>query len=154
MKKILFILFFSVFVVGAAFVIYLKSHPPLVVNGYTNTDGNPNIRLIEIENKGIKELHLQTILVDEQLPESAALIVSKSEPFEVGTKIDNNPNITAHKLTQVRIYPSQYIDRKAIGQQPQHYAIQVHATKFQKVKIQYSYLKIPFTLTAELQANS
>ncbi|MFJ5766700.1 hypothetical protein ACIP9C_15210 [Lysinibacillus sp. NPDC093210] len=154
MKKILFILFFSVLVVVAAFVIYLKSNPPLVINGYTSADGNPTNRLIEIENKGIRELQLQTILVDEKYPESAKLIVSKSEPFEIGTKIENNPNMTFHKLTQVRIFPSQYIDRQAIGKQPQHYAIQVNATTIQKVTIQYNYLKIPFTLTAELQPNN
>ncbi len=154
MKKIFFVFFFSVLVVGATFVIYLKSNPPLVVNGYTSVNGNPDIRLIEIENKGIRELKLQTILVDEKYPESAKLVVSKSEPFEVGTKIENNANMTFHKLTQVRIFPSQYIDRQAIGKQPQHYAIQVNATSIQKVTIQYNYLKIPFTLTAELQANS
>jgi len=48
MKKIFFVFFFSVLVVGATFVIYLKSNPPLVVNGYTSVKGNPDIRLIEI----------------------------------------------------------------------------------------------------------
>ncbi|MCS1384125.1 hypothetical protein [Lysinibacillus sphaericus] len=154
MKKIIFILFFSVLVVGAAFIIYLKSNPPLVVNGYTNADGNPSIRLIEIENKGLRELQLQSILVDEKLPDNAKLVISKSEPFEVGAKIENNPNMTFHKLTQVSIFPSQYIDRQAIGKQPQHYALQVHATAIQKITIQYKYLNIPFTLTAELQSNT
>ena len=153
MKKIIFILFFSVLVVGAAFVIYLKSNPPLVVNGYTGANGQPSI-LIEIENKGLRALQLQSILVDDKLPGSAKLIISKSEPFEVGTKIDNNPNLSFHKITQVQVFPSQYIDRQAIGKQPQYYALQVEATTIHKVTIQYTYLKIPFTFTAKLEANN
>ncbi|MFJ7666461.1 hypothetical protein ACIQXI_05095 [Lysinibacillus sp. NPDC097195] len=149
MKKIIFILFFSMLVVGAVFVIYLKSHPPLVVNGFTSANGAIQI---EIENKGIKELQLQSILVDDKLPAEAKLIISKSEPFEVGTKIDNNANMSFHKITQVKVFPSQYIDRQAIGKQPQYYALQVDATAIHKVTIQYKYLKIPFTLTAQLQA--
>ncbi|WP_249650533.1 hypothetical protein [Lysinibacillus sp. D4A3_S15] len=56
-----------------------------------------------------------------------------------------------HKLTQVKVLPRSYIDQQAIGKQPQHYAVQVKAADFKKVKIQCEYLRIPFTLTAELQ---
>jgi len=152
MKRIIFTLFFSVLVVGAVFIIYLKSNPPLVVNGYTSTNDNQAI-LIEIENKGLRELQLQSIFVDDTLPTSTKLLISKSEPFEMDTKIDHNPNISFHKITQLGIFPSQYIDRKAIGKQPQYYALQVDATSLHKVTIQYNYFKIPFTLTVELQAN-
>ena len=56
-----------------------------------------------------------------------------------------------HKLTQVKILPRAYIDQQAIGKQPQYYAVQVKAADIEKVKIQYEYLQIPFTLTAELR---
>ncbi|MGE7093639.1 hypothetical protein ACQKII_19715 [Lysinibacillus sp. NPDC048646] len=152
MKRLLFVLFFSLFVVGAVFIIYLKSNPPLVINAYTSFDDNPAVRFIEIENKGLREIQLQSIVVNEKPPESVELVVSKSEPFEAETKIEGNPNFTFHKIKQVNIFPSQYIDRQAVGKQPQHYALKVNASEARKITIQYEYLKMPFTLTAELQA--
>ncbi|MFJ7734021.1 hypothetical protein ACIQXF_19355 [Lysinibacillus sp. NPDC097231] len=151
MKKILFVLLFSVLVVGAAFIIYLKSNPPLVVNSYTSPKGDSTIRMIEIENKGLREIQLQQILINDKVPENVELVVSKSEPFEAETKLAGNPNITFHKLRQVNIFPSQYIDRQAIGKQPQHFAIKARASDMKTITIKYDYLKIPFTLTAELR---
>ncbi|MGE7674418.1 hypothetical protein ACQKMV_12655 [Lysinibacillus sp. NPDC094403] len=152
MKKVLFVLIFSVLVVGAAFIIYLKSNPPLVMKSYMNPTDDSSIRIVEIENKGLREIELQQILVNDKVPENAELVVSKAEPFEAETKLVGNPNITYHKLRQVDIFPSQYIDRKAIGKQPQHYAVKVEAPTIKKITIKYNYLKMPFTLTAELQA--
>ncbi|MFJ6210282.1 hypothetical protein [Lysinibacillus sp. NPDC092081] len=151
MKKLLFVLLFSVLVVGGAFIIYLKSNPPLVMNSYTNSTGDSTIRIVEIENKGLRDIKLQQILVNDKVPENIELVVSKSEPFEAETKLVGNPNITYHKLRQVNIFPSQYIDRKAIGKQPQHYAVKVEAPNIKTITIKYDYLKMPFTLTAELQ---
>ncbi len=151
MKKVLFVVFFSLFVVGAVLIIYLKSNPPLVINGYTSLDDNPTVRFIGIDNKGLREIQLRSIVVNEKHPESVELVVSKSEPFEAETKIEGNPNFTFHKLQQVKIFPSQYIDRQAIGKQPQHYALKVNASDIQRITIQYEYLKMPFTVTAELQ---
>jgi len=93
MKKLLFVLLFSVLVVGAAFFIYLKSNPPLIMNSYMNPTDNSTIRIIEIENKGLREVELQQILVNDKVPENAGLVVSKSEPFEAETKLVGNPNI-------------------------------------------------------------
>ncbi|MDM5248182.1 MULTISPECIES: hypothetical protein [unclassified Lysinibacillus] len=151
MKKILFVLLFSVLMVGAGFFIYLKSNPPLVMNGFTNLTDDSTTKIVEIENKGLQEIELQQILVNDKLPENAELVVSKSEPFEAETKLEDNPNITYHKLRQVNIFPSQYIDRKAVGKQPQHYAVKVEAPDIKTITIKYNYLKLPFTLTAELQ---
>ncbi|WP_375200652.1 hypothetical protein [Bacillus sp. RS11] len=152
MKKILFILLFSVLMVGAGFIIYLKSNPPLVMNSYTNPTDDSTIRIVEIENKGLHEIQLQQILVNDKMPENVELVVSKSEPFEAETKLEDNPNITCHKLRQINIFPSKYIDREAVGKQPQHYAVKVEAPNIKTITIKYNYLKIPFTLTAELQA--
>lgn len=154
MKKILFVLLFSVLVVGAAFIIYLKSNPPLVMNSYTNATDGSTTKIVEIENKGLRDIKLQQILINNKVPENVELVVSKSEPFEAETKLVGNPNITYHKLGQVNIFPSQYINRKAIGKQPQHYAVKVEAPKIKKITIKYEYLKMPFTLTAELQATN
>jgi len=154
MKKLLFVLLFSVLVVGAAFIIYLKSNPPLVMNSYTNPIDDSTIKIVEIENKGLRDIKLQQILVNDKVPENVELVVSKSEPFEAETKLVGNPNISYHNLRQVNIFPSQYIDRKAIGKQPQHYAVKVEAPTIKKITIKYDYLKMPFTLTAELQATN
>ncbi len=151
-KNTICVVFFSLFVVGAILIVYLKSNPPLVINGYTSIDDNSTVRLIEIENKGMREIQLQSIVVNEKLPESVELVISKSEPFEAETKIEGNPNFTFHKLKQVKLFPSQYIDRQAIGKQPQHYALKLNTSDIQKISIQYEYLKMPFTVTAELQA--
>jgi len=151
MKKLLFVLLFSSLVVGGVFIIYLKSNPPLVMNSYTNSTGGSTIRIVEIENKGLRDIKLQQILVNDKLPENVELVVSKSEPFEAETKLVGNPNITYHKLRQVNVFPSQYIDRKAIGKQPQYYAVKVEAPNIKTITIKYDYLKMPFTLTAELQ---
>ncbi|MGE7944052.1 hypothetical protein ACQKNB_18405 [Lysinibacillus xylanilyticus] len=150
MKKILFVLLFSVLMVGAGFIIYLKSNPPLVMNSYTSPNDS-TIRIVEIENKGLNEIQLQQILVNDKLPENVELVVSKSEPFEAETKLEDNPNITYHKLRQINIFPSKYIDREAVGKQPQHYAVKVEAPNIKTITIKYNYLKLPFTLTAELQ---
>lgn len=151
MKKLLFVLLFSSLVVGGAFIIYLKSNPPLAMNSYTNSTGDSTIRIVEIENKGLRDIKLQQILVNDKVPENVELVVSKSEQFEAETKLVGNPNITYHKLRQVNIFPSQYIDRKAIGKQPQYYAVKVEAPNIKTITIKYDYLKMPFTLTAELQ---
>lgn len=151
MKKLLFVLLFSSLVVGGAFIIYLKSNPPLVMNSYTNSTGDSTIRIVEIENKGLRDIKLQQILVNDKVSENVKLVVSKSEPFEAETKLVGNPNITYHKLRQVNVFPSQYIDRKAIGKKPQYYAVKVEAPNIQTITIKYDYLKMPFTLTAELQ---
>lgn len=151
MKKLLFVLLFSSLVVGGAFIIYLKSNPPLVMNSYTNSTGDSTIRIVEIENKGLRDIKLQQILVNDKVLENVNLVVSKSEPFEAETKLVGNPNITYHKLRQVNVFPSQYIDRKAIGKQPQYYAVKVEAPNIKTITIKYDYLKMPFTLTAELQ---
>ncbi|MFF2176414.1 hypothetical protein ACFVT8_08145 [Lysinibacillus sp. NPDC058147] len=151
MKKLLFVLLFSSLVVGGAFIIYLKSNPPLVMNSYTNSTGDSTIRIVEIENKGLRDIKLQQILVNDKVPENVELVMSKSEPFEAETKLVGNPNITYHKLRQVNVFPSQYIDRKAIGKQPQYYAVKVEAPNIKTITIKYDYLKMPFTLTAELQ---
>lgn len=151
MKKIVFTLLLSVLVVGAAFMIYLKSNPPLVIQSYTSKQGNEAVKIIAIENKGLREIKLKQLLVNEKLPDSAELVISKSEPFGVETKLEGNTNMSFHKLTQVKVLPRSYIDQQAIGKQPQHYAVQVNAADIKKVKIQYEYLRIPFTLTAELQ---
>lgn len=152
MKKILFVLLFSVLMVGAGFIIYLKSNPPLVMNSYTNPTDDSTIRIVEIENKGLHEIQLQQILVNDKMPENVELVVSKSEPFEAETKLEGNPNISYHKLRQINIFPSKYIDREAVGKQPQHYAVKVEAPNIKTITIKYNYLKLPFTLTAELQA--
>lgn len=152
MKKILFVLLFSVLMVGAGFIIYLKSNPPLVMNSYTSPTNDSTIRIVEIENKGLHEIQLQQILVNDKLPENVELVVSKSEPFEAETKLEDNPNITYYKLRQINIFPSKYIDREAVGKQPQHFAVKVEAPNIKTITIKYNYLKIPFSLTAELQA--
>lgn len=151
MKKIVFALFLSVLLVGAAFLIYLKSNPPLVIQSYTSKQGDEAVKVIAIENKGLREIKLKQLLVGDKLPDSAELIISKSETFEVETKLEGNTNMSFHKLTQVKILPRAYIDQQAIGKQPQYYAVQVKAADIEKVKIQYEYLQIPFTLTAELR---
>lgn len=151
MKKVLFILLFSVLVVGAGFIVYIKSNPPLVINSYTSIENNSTSRLIEIENKGIRELQLQNILVNDGLPDSAELVVSKNVPLQEETKLQSNPNITFHKLKQVKIFPIQYLNSGATGKLPQHYGIKINAPNIHKVMIQYKYLKIPFTLTVELK---
>ncbi len=152
MKKLLFILVLSVLVVGAIFMIYLKSNPPLVIQSYTSKQDNEAVKMIALENKGLREIKLKQLLVNDKLPDSAELVISKSEPFEVETKLEGNSNMSFHKLSQRMILPRRYIDQQAIGKQPQHYAVQVHASDIKKVTIHYEYLKIPFTLTAELQA--
>ena len=149
MKRILFILIFSIFVVGAVGIIYVKSNPPLVINGYSSFDDNANVRLIEIENTGVRELQLQNVVVNDGLPENVELMMSKAEQLE--TNVANDPNITYHGIKQIKLFPSQYIDRKAIGKQPQHYGLKVEAAAIQTITIQYEYLKLPFTLTAELK---
>lgn len=149
MKKILFVLIFSIFVVGAVGIVYVKSNPPLVINGYTSLDENANVRLIEIENTGIRELQLQNIVVNDGRPENAELMVSKAEQLK--TDIANDANITYHGIKQLKLFPSKYIDRKAVGKLPQHYGLKIEAANIQTVKIHYKYLKISFTLTAELK---
>ena len=153
MKKILFILMLSVLLVGAIFMIYLKSNPPLVMQSFTTKQGNEAVKIIALENTGLREIKLKQILVNDQLPDSAKLVISKSEPFEVETKLEGNSDISFHKFSQRTILPQKYIDQQAIGKQPQHYAVQVQAAAIKKVTIHYEYLKIPFTLIAELQAN-
>ncbi|WP_342546708.1 hypothetical protein [Lysinibacillus sp. FSL K6-4013] len=153
MKKILFILVLSVLVVGAIFMIYLKSNPPLVIQSYSSKQGNEAIKIIALENTGLREIKLKQILVNDQRPDNAKLVISKSEPFEAETKLEGNDQLSFHKLAQRTIVPRRYINQQAIGEQPQHYAVQVLASNNQKVTIHYEYLKIPFTLTVELQAN-
>jgi len=153
MKKTLFILVLSVLVVGAVFMIYLKSNPPLAIESYTSKQGNEAVKIIALENKGLRDIKLTQLLVNDQLPESTELVISKSEPFEAETKLEGNEHLSFHKLSQRTILPRQYIDPQAIGKEPQHYAVQVQAPDIRKITIQYEYLKIPFTLTAELQAN-
>jgi len=82
MKKILFILVLSVLVVGAIFMIYLKSNPPLVIQSYSSKQGNEAIKIIALENTGLREIKLKQILVNDQRPDNAKLVISKSEPFE------------------------------------------------------------------------
>jgi len=79
MKKIVFALLLSVLVVGAAFMIYLKSNPPLVIQSYTSKQGNEAVKIIAIENKGLREIKLKQLLVNEKLPDSAELVISKSK---------------------------------------------------------------------------
>ncbi|MGE7114576.1 hypothetical protein [Lysinibacillus sp. NPDC047702] len=151
MKKILFVLLFSVLVVGATFIIYVKSNAPLVISAYTSLKDNPTVKIIEVENKGLQEIQLQQILINDKVPEKIELVVSKSAPFEAEMKMENDPNLIFYKLRQITIFPSQYIDRQAIGKQPQHYAVRVDAANMKTITIKYTYLKIPFTLTATLQ---
>lgn len=153
MKKILFILVLSVLVVGAIFMIYLKSNPPLVIQSYSSKQGNEAIKIIALENTGLREIKLKQILVNDQRPDNTKLVISMSEPFEAETKLEGNDQLSLHKLAQRTIVPQRYINQQAIGEQPQHYAVQVLASNNQKVTIHYEYLKIPFTLTVELQAN-
>lgn len=149
MKKSLFLLMFSVFVIGAAGLIYVKSNPPLVINGYKSFDDNKKVRLIEIENTGIRELQLQNVVVNDGLPENAELMVSRAKQLE--PVVPNDPNITYHGIKQIKLFPSRYIDRKAVGKLPQHYGLKIEAEDIQTITIHYKYLKIPFTLTAELK---
>ncbi|MEG0259296.1 MAG: hypothetical protein RR651_05430 [Lysinibacillus sp.] len=151
MKKVLFILLLGLFVAGAGVMIYLKSNPPLEIKGYTSFDDNENVRLIEIENKGLRELQLQNIIVNDGQPEKAELIVSRAEQLESG--VANDPNITSHGIKQVKLFPSKYIDRKAIGKQPQHYGLKVEAADIQTITIYYEYLKMSYILTAELKTD-
>lgn len=135
--------------VVAVGIVYVKSNPPLVINGYASFEDNTNGRLIEVENTGIRELQLQNVVVNDGRPEKAELIVSKAEQLE--TKVANDPNITYHGIKQIKILPSKHLDRKAVGRLPQHYGLMVEAANIQTIKIHYKYLKIPFTLTAELK---
>lgn len=153
MKKILFVLLFSVLMVGAAFIFYVKSNAPLVISAYTSLKDNPTGKIIELENKGLQEIQLQQILINDKIPEKIELVVSKSAPFEAEMKMENDPNILFYKLRQINIFPSKYIDRQAIGKQPQHYAVKVEGANMKTITIKYTYLKIPFTLTAVLQTN-
>lgn len=152
MKKILFVFLFSVFVVGAAFIIYVKSNPPLAISAYTSLKDNPTVKIIELENKGLQEIQLQQVLINDKIPEKLELVVSKSAPFDA--EMENDPNITFYKLGQITIFPSQFIDRQAIGKQPQHYAVRMEAADMKTITIKYTYLKIPFTLKAALQTNN
>lgn len=149
MKKILFVLIFSIFMVGAVGIGYVKSNPPLVINGYTSFDDSTNGRLIEIENTGIRELQLQNVVVNDEIPEKAELMVSRAEQLE--TKVANDPNITYHGIKQIKLFPSKHLDRKAVGRLPQHYGLKIEAANIQTITIHYKYLKLPFTLTVELK---
>lgn len=151
MKKILVLFIFSILAVGAVGIIYIKSNPPLVINGYQSFEENAKLKLIEIENTGIRELQLQNILVNDKLPENAELIVSKAEQLKTG--LLNDSNITYHGIKQIKLFPSRYIDRKAVGKLPQYYGLKIEDDKIQKISIHYKYLKIPFTLTVELRTN-
>jgi len=151
MKKILFVFLFSILVVGAVFIIYVKSNPPLAISAYTSLKDNPTVKIIELENKGLQEIQLQQVLINDKIPEKIELVVSKSAPFEA--EMENDPNITFYKLGQITIFPSQFIDRQAIGKQPQHYAVRMEAADMKMITIKYTYLKIPFTLKAALQTN-
>ncbi|WP_341299347.1 hypothetical protein MHB44_12065 [Lysinibacillus sp. FSL H8-0500] len=152
MKKILFALLLSVVVVGAIFIVYLKSNPPLVMQSYMKMQDNTAVTLITLDNQGLREIKLKQLLVNDKLPEHVGLVISKSEPFEVDTKLEESSEMSLHKLTQVAMLPRQYIDPQAIGK-PQHYAIQVIAPDIKKITIQYEYLNLPFTLTAELHSD-
>ncbi|MFJ7954429.1 hypothetical protein ACIQZG_23290 [Lysinibacillus sp. NPDC096418] len=149
MKKILFALIFSIFVVGAVGIVYVKSNPPLVINSYSSFDDNTNVRLIEIENTGIKELQLLNVVVNDGGTEKIELVVSKAEQLE--TDVANDPNITYHGIKQIKLFPSKHLNREAVGKLPQHYGLKIAAENIQTVKIHYKYLKVPFTLTAELK---
>ena len=120
-----------------------------MIKGYSSFDDNANVRLIEIENTGVRELQLQNVVVNDGPPENAKLMVSKAEQLEID--IASDPTITYHGIKQIKLFPSQYIDRKAIGKQPQHYGLKVEAAGIQTITIHYKYLNIPFTLTAELK---
>lgn len=149
MKKLLFLLLFSVFVVGAAAIITIKSNPPLAINSYKSFHDNANVRLIEIENKGIRELQLQNIVVNDEMSENAELMISMAQKFE--SFVPSDPNITYHGIKQLKLFPSRYIDRKAVSKLPQYYGLKINGEDIQKITIHYTYLKIPFTLTAELK---
>ncbi|MDM5233466.1 hypothetical protein [Lysinibacillus pakistanensis] len=153
MKKILFVFLFSVLVVGAAFIIYVKSNPPLTISAYTSLKDNPTVKIIELENKGLQEIQLQQVLINDKIPEKIELVVSKSAPFEAEMEMENDPNITFYKLGQITIFPSQFIDRQGLGKQPQHYAVRMEAADMKTITVKYTYLKIPFTLKAALQTN-
>ncbi|MEK5231955.1 hypothetical protein MHB42_09290 [Lysinibacillus sp. FSL K6-0232] len=151
MKKIVFALLLSVLIAGVLFLFYLKSNPPLKLESYMTRQDNEAVTIIALDNKGLRDIQLKQVLVNDKPPERVELVISKAEPFEVETKLEGNQHISFRKLTQVALLPRQYIDPKALGQQPQHYAIQVTASHMKKITIQYEYLHIPFTLTAELQ---
>lgn len=149
MRKYLFLTVFSIFVVGAASVIIVKSHPPLIIQGYKSFDEHEKGSLIEIENTGIRELQIQNVVVNDGLSDDIKLMVSRAQKLELAMPSD--PNITYHGIKQIKLFPSKYIDRKAVGKMPQHYGLKIEATDIQKVTIHYKYLKMPFTLIAELK---
>lgn len=149
MKNFLFLLVFSIFVVGAAGVIVVKSHPPLVINGYKSFDDYEKGSVIELENTGIRELQMQNVVVNGGLSDDIKLMVSRAQKLE--SDVPSDPNITYHGIKQIKLFPSKYIDRKAVGKLPQHYGLKIKATDIQKITIHYKYLKMSFTLMAELK---
>ena len=149
MKKFIFLLVFSLVAVGAGCIIFIKSQPPLVINGYKSFGEHKEISVIEIENTGMKELHIQHVIVNDGVPSDVKLMVSRGETFEL--TMPSDPTITVHGIKQIKLFPSKYIDRKAVGQQPQHYGLKIEAAAIDKIMIHYNYLNIPFTLTANLE---
>ena len=149
MKKFIFLLVFSILAVGAVSVIVLKSHPPLVINAYKSFGEHKEISVIEIENTGISELQIQHVVVNGELPDDVKLMVSRAQKFELA--MPSEPTITYHGMKQIKILPSKYIIREAVGQQPQHYGLKIEAVGIEKITIHYNYFKMPFILTAELK---
>lgn len=149
MRKYLFLIVFSIFVVGAACIIFVKSHPPLVIIDYKSFDEHEEGSVIEIENTGIRELQIQNVVVNGGLSGESKLMVSRGQTLE--SAMPSDPNITYHGIKQIKLFPSKYIDRKAVGQKPQHYGLKIEVEDIEKVTIHYKYLSMPFSLTAELK---
>lgn len=155
-KKYLLLVIIIVTLLGSL-ILYLKTHPPLSTNGITYYPEDDTKRVVEIENSGLVNIKLNTVLINGKDEGKVELGVSRSNHMVMGSGLDEDPNITFHAIDEFPIKPQS--KSKGIAEKINQvdlqsiklYGIRIFGQEEPKVvTIKYTYLGIPFSIEVDV----
>ena len=141
-------------------VIVIKMNPPLRISGTSWDIYDERYRVIAIENNGFAGVSLRKVQVNGTDPKQVELGISKAHHLVLGINLDNKSYISFHPITAYKIKPelspkemAKKVEALEVAGESEHifyYGIRInHSDPVRTVTIKYSYLGIPFKLTAD-----
>jgi hypothetical protein len=155
MKRILFVLGSIIVLLVIGGYTYLKFNPPLISSGITYYEDDIVGVSVEIINNGFADAKLKTVLVDGNINETVELGTSKTGHLILGGNLEEDENISFHKIDEIAIHPKLTIEElNEDSDVVKHYGIRVFTESAPKtVLIKYKYLFLTFELNVDVRRN-
>lgn len=130
------------------FITYFLNQNPLVSDGFSEYNNQRTLVDISIINKGVSDIYLQDIKINDKLPLKTQLVISYTAQLVAGG-IDDKPLARFLEINEEPIHPELTPQEKQEAFKTKttaiHYGIRINSEEdITTIKIKYRYFGIPF----------